>query len=142
MSLNPPNHRPASHPASVWVLLFALAAGPAGWILQLVLDYGLSGYACYVGAGPRASVPPTGWPGERAVLLGLNLAGLALAVFGGLTAYRAWRAARAGRADPVRSGRTRFLALCGIFSGAGFGVAILFNTLEPFVVSSCWRVAV
>jgi hypothetical protein len=141
MSPSPASHRPAPHPASVWALLFALAAGPAGWILQLVLDYGLSGYACYVGAGPRAAVSPTGWMGERAVLIGLNLAGLVLAVLGGLIAYRAWRAARTGGANPARDGRTRFMALCGVFSATGFGAAILFNTLEPFVVSTCWRIA-
>jgi hypothetical protein len=119
-------------------LLFALAAGPAGWILQLVLDYGIAGYACYRGAGPRLSTPATGWPGERAVLIGLNGAGLALAVVGGVIAYRAWRGLRAG--EPTASGRTRFLATCGMFSAAGFGAAILFGTIEPFMVSTCWRV--
>jgi hypothetical protein len=138
--MSPVAPRPAAHPASAWMLLLALAAGPAGWILQLVLDYGLSGYACYVGAGPRAAAA-TGWSGERAVLIALNLAGLALAVSGGLIAYRAWRVARGGGSGSARDGRTRFLAQCGIFSAAGFSAAILFNTIEPLLISTCWRVA-
>jgi hypothetical protein len=128
-----------SHRTGTIPLLFALAAGPAGWIGQLVLDYGIAGYACYGGSGPRLSTPPTGWPGERALLLGLNGAGLALAFAGGLIAYRAWRDLRSGRSNPATAGRTRFLATCGMFSAAGFGAAILFGTIEPFMVSTCWR---
>jgi hypothetical protein len=129
----------ASRSPRTIALLFALAAGPTGWIGQLVLDYGIAGYACYRGSGPRPS-SPTGWVGERAVLLGLNGAGFALTVVGGLIAYRAWRDLRAGGSIPATAGRARFLATCGMFSAAGFGAAILFGTIEPLMVSTCWRV--
>src|SRR3546814_4823219 len=65
---------PAPHRdrASSRGLLLALAASPAGWIVQLVLDYGLSSFACYPGDTPLRQSPPAGWGGEHLLLAAIR----------------------------------------------------------------------
>ncbi|MGI9169750.1 MAG: hypothetical protein ACR2FH_06160 [Caulobacteraceae bacterium] len=130
-----------------WVLLAALAAGPFGWIVQLVVGYGVAGYACYPGDGPRLTPPAGGWGAEHTGLVALNLICLAVALAGGALSWKNWRKVRGEKGGGARGlletgeGRTRFLATCGILAGLGFALAIAFNTAEPLVIASCWRIA-
>ncbi|MBI1405287.1 MAG: hypothetical protein GC145_04080 [Caulobacter sp.] len=126
-----------------WLLL-SLAAGPTGWICQLVVNYGLSSYACYPGDTPRRQVPLPGWTGEHLLLVAVNLIALALAVAGLLVGLVLWRKAQAekpGGAEQlleVGEGPTRFLASCGMMASAAFGAAILFNTVSTLAAPVCW----
>ena len=138
---------PHRHRVGLAPLLLSLAAGPAAWIGQLVLGYGLSSYACYPKDAPRLASPPPGWGGEHILLLGVNLACLALAAWGLATAVGSWRRSReetrgdAHHLMEVGEGRTRFLALCGMLCCGLFGAAILFNTAPILGVPACWSVA-
>ena len=140
---------PAPHRGRVspWVLLVALAAGPFGWIVQLVVSYGVAGHACYPGDGPRLAPPAGGWGAEHARLVALNLICLAIALAGAAFSWRSWRKVRGEKIGGAQSlletgeGRTRFLATCGMLAGLAFALAIAFNTAEPLVIASCWRIA-
>ena len=128
-------------------MLWGLAAGPAGWVVQLVLGYGLSSYACFPRLAPFQRTPPPGWGGERWVLLGINLVCLVLIVAGGLVCLDAWRrSARAEGADAAtpdlgkaRASREHFLASCGLLGAGGFAFATLFNTYSLLFTAACWR---
>jgi len=133
------------HQVNVWWLLAALAAGPAAWILQLVIGYGVASHLCFPRETPYLSGLPARWAPEPAWLIAVNLACLCLAMGGASASYRNWRRtrpAKGGSAETVLEpgeGRTRFVATCGILAGAGFALAILFDTAEPLVIAACWR---
>jgi len=118
-------------------LIGALMAGPTGWIVQLVGGYALASRACRPGDAPRLAPPAGGWGAEHLALLGLNLACLALTLFGGAVALKAW----GGGGDTPGGGRerTRFLAACGLIIAVAFALAITFDTAWPFFIPSCWR---
>ncbi|MGH7750468.1 MAG: hypothetical protein ACREQ5_37695, partial [Candidatus Dormibacteria bacterium] len=88
---HPSPHRDRVNP---WILLAALAAGPAAWIAQLVLSYGVAAWLCYPRNTPRLDAPPSAFFGERIGLIILNLACLAVAAAGTLLAAWAWRRSR------------------------------------------------
>jgi hypothetical protein len=124
---------PATSAGAIVRLLFALALSPAAWIGQLVATYGVASYACYPRYSPAEVSPPPGWGGEGGLLLIINLGCLAAALIGFLLA--------AGLVKAPRHTRTHFLALCGMFAGAGFAVAILFDTWPILGVPACWSIA-
>lgn len=123
--------------------LLALAAGPAAWSGQLIIDYAVASELCFGKGAPRAAPPPSGWAPEHLLLILINLACLAIAVTGGFAALTSWRRTHddtgaAGYAA-AKQARARFLSACAIFSAGIFAVAILFNTASPLLVPSCWR---
>jgi len=126
---------PAEHePIGASLLIAALAAGPSAWALQLIVGYGLSSLACFPHDRPITQSPPPGWSGEPAVLLAINIAFLLLALGGaGVSTIGLRRAA--GRT------RNRFLATCGMMSGLGFALAILFDIAPILGVPACWSIA-
>lgn len=145
-------HPAREHPSpprvrvSLWALLGALAAGPGAWSAQLVVSYAVSSHACFPHRTPWLVSPPPGWASETRGLTALNLACLAIALAGAAVSWRNWRRAptqRPGDAHGLAAiaGRTRFIAACGILAGLGFSLAILFDTLEPVLIASCWRIA-
>ncbi len=135
---HPSPHRGA---VKLWALMGGLVAGPFGWIAQLLLDYGLSSDLCMarrsMGQQPSAT-------GESVGLIAVNLVCLALALSGMAISWHSWRKTQGekpgGGATALETGegRSRFLALIGILVSAGFAFAILFNTVEPLMVSACW----
>jgi len=144
-----PREHPSPHRdrVSPWASLLALAAGPAAWILQLCVNFGVSASLCEQGGAPRSTPPASGWAPEDVFLLCVNLACLAIALAGGMTALAAWRRSRSEKPGgahavlDVGEGRTRFLALCGMLTAAAFAIAIAFDTAWPFFIPSCWRFA-
>jgi cytochrome c biogenesis factor len=136
---------PSPHRARVKtsVLLAGLAAGPAAWIAQLVVSYAVSSQACSY-ARQSGSGSGQAFAGETPTLIGINLACLLFAALGGTLSYRNWRRTRLEKPGRLQSalaigeGRTRFIATCGMISAVIFAIAILFNTLEPLLVSACW----
>lgn len=142
-----PHPSPARDRVSLWLLIGAFAAGPAAWITQLVICYGVASHACFPSIQPWLTTPPPGWGAEQGWLAALNLTCLFVAIGGGVTSWRIWRRTRdekegdAESALEIGEGRTRFIATCGILTGSGFAIAILFGTLQPFLLLSCWRIA-
>jgi hypothetical protein len=115
-------------------LIAALAAGPTAWALQLIAGYGLSSLTCFPHDRPITQSPPPGWSGEPVLLLAINIACLLLALAGAGLSYAGWRGS-------VGQGRSRFLAACGVMSGLGFALAILFDTAPILGVPACWSIA-
>lgn len=115
-------------------LLVAVALGPAAWITQLAVGYGLSSYACFPRDAPQESTPPPGWSGETGLLLIINLACLVISL-ASLTLI-----AGLLRSAPPKT-RTHFLAVCGLYAGVGFAIAILFDTWPILGVPACWSIA-
>lgn len=131
---------PHRHRVSLAALFFGLAAAPIAWNAQLLISVALSAHACY----PR-DVPLTLpiWSGLWWILLLIGLAGMALAIAGGLVSWRSWRLALAeapGDAHDLLDfgeGRTRFLAMFGILASFLFALGLLFATAAVFLVPLC-----
>lgn len=142
-SLAGPSHpSPARGRVSTTLLLFALAAGPAVWITQLVVNYGLASYSCYPRWRPAPAVLP-GWHGIWWGQLAINLVAIVIALAATALCYRDWRLTRgehpgaSEHALEAGEGRTRFLALVGVMSGLGFAAAALFDTVALLGVPLC-----
>jgi hypothetical protein len=136
-----PSAPSALRAAGVPAQLFGVAAGPAGWIAQLVVNYGVSSYLCFPGDAPRAAAPPAG---EHAVLLAVSLACLALALLGlwvSLTGLKRGPATIAKGALATAPGRSRFLAMCGVLSASAFAIGIAFDIPSTLALRLCWSVA-
>jgi hypothetical protein len=137
-----PKDVPDPVPAA-WLIL-AVSSGPAAWIAQLTVCYGVAAYACFSGDGPRPGAGPQapGW--EFGLLLAVNLACLVIAVAGALLSAsnlrRAEQAAPGGPASlpAITRGRTRFIATCGVLAGFGAALAILFDAPQVFMTPACW----
>lgn len=113
-------------------LAIGLVGAPMCWVMQLIVDYALSSYACYPFLEQRATVAP-GWGHVWTGVIVINLLALVLAVAATGLSFINWR--RLGRLQPdVRddlveagAGRARFVAQCGTLAGIGFIAAIIFD---------------
>ena len=125
--------------------LFAgLAGAPTAWVVQVLVDYGLSSNACTLTQGRHGQQPVTGFGAETSVLMGVNVACLVVAVAAGVLSWRHWRATQqekgggVGAQLSIGEGRTRFLAIAGMMAAFAFGLATLFGAIEPLLIPSCW----
>lgn len=133
---------PAPHRYRVGLtaLFFGLSAAAFAWNVQLLVSTALVGHACYPGDTPR--VAPL-WSGLWWWLLAIGVAGIVLAIAGGLMSWRNWRRTRneksgsAHRLLTVGEGRTRFLAMFGILASCLFMIGLLFSTAAVLVVPLC-----
>lgn len=123
-------------------LLFEVFGGPAVWFAQLCGGYALVGLAC----GPEGghSLAPLravswAWLG----LIGLMSAAIVVSL---LALWLSWAAFKRTRGEgggdhrhllETGAGRTRFLALWGVFLGAGFTVATCFTAFAFLMVPRC-----
>jgi hypothetical protein len=131
---------PHRHRVSLTALFFGLAAAPTAWNAQLLFSVALSAHACY----PR-DVPLTLpiWSDLWWILLAIGVAGMALAIAGGLVSWRSWRLTfeeapgSAHNLLDLGEGRTRFLAMFGILASFLFALGLLFATAAVFVVPLC-----
>jgi hypothetical protein len=134
-----------SRKASISGLLFGLASGPAAWIVQLVVNYGLAGHACFPNDAPRP-LGPSAIIAQSDTLMFVSVACLALAISGLAVSYWSWRQVRRPgdqgvEGEPnVAVGRVRFLSLCGMLASAGFAIAVLFDAVPIFGVPACWTI--
>jgi len=115
-------------------IFIGLTGAPAAWIGVSLVNYALTSEVC-----SRSGSVGLPW----AVLLGLNMLGLA-AAFGALwISYDGWRrthdeqSGEQQRTLEVGEGRTRFLALCGIVTSIGFAIGIAFAILPLLLVMTC-----
>lgn len=131
---------PHRHRVSLAALFFGLAAAPAAWNGQLLVSVALSAHACY----PR-DVPLTLpiWSGLWWILVAIDVAGIMLAIAGGLVSFRSWRLTFDEAPGSVHhlldigQGRTRFLAMFGILTSVLFALGLLFAAAADFVVPLC-----
>ena len=135
------NH-PAPHRVRVGLaaLLFGIVAAPVAWNAQILLSVALSGHACYPHEKPLAA--PL-WSNLGSMLVVINFASIAIAIIGGIVAWRSWLQTRAERPGSGHhllesgDGRTRFMAMCGMLISALFLVALLFGSGVVFMVPPC-----
>jgi hypothetical protein len=131
-----PRHpSPQREGLSSWLLLFALAGGPAAWGAQLLAAYGLASLACgQIARSPSAS---PGW------IEGVSAATVVLALAAALAGWNAWRATREERGGrgvrllETGEGRTRFLGLAGLMLALGSAGAIVFDSVGLLTLAPC-----
>ena len=111
-------------------LVFAAGAGPTAWSAHMVINYALASRLCFPGREPLLAL--NAGPGIWIVMLACDLLALAICGAGVLVAARLKRQTRGPQAE-----RTRFVAQCGLFAGAGFALATLFDTIALFMVPLC-----
>jgi hypothetical protein len=120
--------------------MIGLAGAPLAWSVQIIVGYAVSAYACYPRRMPLA-LPL--FDSLRGMLLTISAAAIALSLLSTLVAYRSWTATRAEHegnqhaALEAGEGRTRFMALCGLVTSAGFFIALLFTGVIPLLVHPC-----
>jgi hypothetical protein len=111
-----------ARPAALW---FGLFAGPAAFLLNLQISYMLAPASCRLGS--------------TIALHATNIVCLALAVAGGLVAWRHWR--RSGGSWSAEEGavlsRIRFMAAVGAMTSALFALVIFAQWIPTFVLSAC-----
>lgn len=138
----------ASHPAPERghvdgrLLAFGLLGAPFAWALYILFDYGIASHACYPSDTPLRT-PMAGWEWVPPVLRIVNIAALVVAAVAVFVSYRNWTRTRgeAGggqhRAVQTGEGRTRFLAVWGMWGGLWFVANIAFATIAVFAVPLC-----
>lgn len=112
------------------------------WLFQLVVDYGLSSYACYPVSLPRTSViSGMGWVWP--LIIALNLLCLVLALIPTWLSFRNWRMTTPydphSFNDVLEKGEKgpKYLEIWGLLVGLGFASVIVFNTFALFLVPIC-----
>ncbi len=138
----PAHPAPARGRVRLGGVFFGLIGGPAAWVTQLIVNYGLASYSCF----PRIRPSPYGLPGWHGIwggLLAINLVAVAVTVAAAWISFRDWHTTRgehpghSPHALDAGEGRTRFLALVGIMTALGFVAAIVFDTVALLAVPQC-----
>jgi hypothetical protein len=118
-------NRDSSNAAGQRALWFGLFAGPAAFLLNLQISYMLAPQSCRAGSTVALHVT--------------NVACLALAVAGGLIAWRSWR--RTGREWPGDEGgvisRSRFMAALGVMTSALCALVVVAQWIPTLFLSPC-----
>lgn len=133
------------HPApdrgkvSLWLLFFGLGGAALAWSAQIGTISALADLGCR--GGPFQT--GTGWGAMQWLLVAVNVAAL---IVGALALWAAFRSLhRTGREAGMGSrgvmdsgeGRTRYLAIWGVWTGVLFLIAIGFNTIATVWVGLC-----
>jgi hypothetical protein len=131
---HPAPQRKLAHPG---LLLFALLGAPATWMAQLLYAFASTSYVCAEttqGAIPEWLAP---------TVIGVNISALAIAVatfavaLGLLKRTSDEHRQRSGAVLDAAEGRTRFLAIWGVFISLAFFVATLVGSFSLFLVRLC-----
>jgi hypothetical protein len=138
------NGHPAPHAdrMSVSETFFCLFAAPVAWLLQLTCGYALASEPCFrEGEGVLAVPAQLYWTWPAMVVLTAAAVALALAALAvSLSAFRRTRHETPGDARDlmdVGAGRTRFVALWGIFLGGGFALAAAITAVAFLALPRC-----
>lgn len=114
-----------AHQGPLW---FSFLAGPVLWVIEFMVSYAVASVTC----GTQASV-------GNVILHLITLGAAAIAAYGGVLAWRRWRAFDA-REEVVASGggdSTQFMALAGMFVSAIFVLLIISEDIAIFVLHPC-----
>lgn len=133
---------PAPHAGKVstWLVLLALLAAPGAWSLQLLVNYGLASHACFPRSAPKGH---PSWDWLWPSVLAINLFALFVAAAATFISLLIWRRIRSetrgghGQLIHAGEGRSRFLAVWGIWSGLWFVIGIIFNLIAAVGVPAC-----
>jgi hypothetical protein len=121
---------------------FSLFGGPLAWYLQLCAGYALASQPCFRDRHRVAvPLPALQWTWTAMVLA--MIAAVALALLSLLVSWRVFR--RTGEEAPEGStqsieasaGRTRFLALWGVFLGSAFALAAAITAVAFITLPRC-----
>lgn len=131
---------PARHDVSLLSLVFALLGAPVAWSLQLLVNYALASHACYPHETPLATPLWTSlWP----ILLSVSVLAIAIGTVTAVIAWRNWQKVQHEHIGEehhlleVGEGRTRFLAMCGLLTSGMFLLALVFTTINLWLVPLC-----
>lgn len=134
---------PAPHRGQIGLgsLMMGLMIAPIAWSIQLLVIYGIASYACGPDRPAGAGAQDLGalvW-----VLPAVNVTALVVAALGiwlsfsHLRRTRGEEAGQRGGMMDAGEGRTRFLAIWGLWIGVLFLLAIAFNTISAFWTGLC-----
>lgn len=137
-----PDPAPKSARLSGLVASLLLYTGPLAWLSQLSLGEMLTSWPCFPGP-QHLEIPMPGYDWTRiASIVLLALAAMAAWAAG----FASWRIFQSVREEDegghdalveVGHGRTRFIALWGIYLGGGFGVVTLLTLAGFAMVPRC-----
>lgn len=127
-----PSH-PAPHRAraSAWQLVVALCLAPSAFAIQVMAAYVIASRSCSAGSSPQLP------------LLLVHGAAVLAAVAGFAVSLRLWRDTRDEKPGELSEaidggdGRTRFLALCGLYASSVFLIAALVDASALAFFGAC-----
>lgn len=142
MSAGRPDPAPQAHRLSSLGASVLLYTGPLAWLAQLMLGEMLTSWPCFPGP-QHLDAPLAGYDWTRLASILLLLA-CALAAWGaGFASWRVFCSVRdegKGGHDTlveIGDGRTRFIALWGVYLGVGFGIVTLVTLAGFATVPRC-----
>jgi hypothetical protein len=112
-----------SSPPRHWRGLLAGLAAPAAWLVQLEANYALVPWACA--------------HHNRSVFLLVSLAALAVAVIGGVFAWKGWPHPAPLTGEPMGVEGPRILFLLGVVMSLSFTVVVIASAVPALVLSPC-----
>jgi hypothetical protein len=130
--------------ARLGLLVYGLLIPPFVWALELYLNFGLASHACFPDRTPRASFLP-GWESIWVGLLVINIVCVAACAAGLIASGFSWRRLRVVHPVPAEEGgvphpaegRLSAFAVSGLLVSGLFALAVLFNTLSLWALSTC-----
>lgn len=134
-----PVEHPSPHRDRVnrWTLLFATTAAPLIWMGQFLFGESLTAAVCFPGDMPN-TMQPGAW--LQWSLIAFDAVAIIIAIAAGFVSLGLWRRSQGeseGDVLEVAEGRTRYLALWGMLTSAGFLAAIIFETFASVMVPRC-----
>jgi hypothetical protein len=119
---------------------FALFGGAIAWFIQLNAGFALASQPCFV-AGTRVLSLPHDWTRPAMlIMIGASCAVALLATFISWRAYERTKDESAGdhrHILDVGAGRTRFLAIWGVYLSAGSALVTLMTGIAFIVLPRC-----
>ena len=135
------------HPApdraqiSLGLLMFGIFGAPAAWMLQLLAGSSIAGLVCLGPGGTAVATARADW--ANPTMIAINLAALLIAGVALAASFRILRQTNSGYAgghDSVMEageGRSRYMAIWGVWTSLLFIFAIAFNTISAFWSGLC-----
>ena len=116
------------------VLWFGMFAGPAAWVLHLMLGYMTEDIiACTAGSSTQGEI--LGF-GVRPVVIAIHVVLISVTLLALVVSITAWRRLRASD-DRDREGRPAWMALVGILDSVLFALIIAAGFVPPLVLDVC-----
>lgn len=121
-------------------LYVGMTVAPLAWALHMLVSYSLAAHACFP---TDAALGRPVWPDLRSFVVVATVGAWLMLWAGFLVAWLNWRAtgrassAGSGQILQTGSGRSRFMALCGLLVSGLFAVALCFTTAGVFVIPDC-----
>jgi hypothetical protein len=136
---HPAPHRDRLSPLSASLLLYT---GPLAWFVQLCVGVAMTSWPCFPGMD-RLDAPLSGYEWTRIGALAVLATCAVAACAAGLLSWRKFLEVREEREGghnalvEMGQGRTRFVALWGVYLGLGFGLATLVTLVGFALVPRC-----